>query len=621
MGGIAGVVNFQNRNVETRTVNDMLEMIIHRGPDKKGSYVDGTVGLCSTLINIHNFSENYTQPLISQDGEHILVFNGEIYNYKELKKEYLSGISFSGDSDAEVLLQMYIKYGEDFLKYLNGMFSFAIYDKRKGKIICARDRLGIKPFFYYLDTDQFLFASEIKPILSTGVKSIPDYQSIYDYLVHGYLFHTSNTFFKNIQTLSPSHYLSVDIRSGDMDNKLYWDLSGEASKISLKNEEEYLQEIESTLFDSIRLNLQTEKPIGISVSGGFDSCIVSAAVQKLANVGRKHSLYCYFGDEKGYNESPIAQQLADALSSPLYLFPLSHQKALELAQDIIYLEEQPYAGIPQIAKYNFYNSLRDEGVKVILSGAGGDTLGGESRVIFGGYIFDFIKKFGWERAYVELTSYMKREGINEIDNSPFLLQSLSSLFHGKVTVDGQSYSILEGLDKEFLINEQGHDFIFLKPFSDYSLNMQYQGAFQGKLLRIMHNDDKASSSCGIEMRAPLADHRLIEIIFSSPIEMRMRDGQQRYLMRQIAKKLLNFEGMDSPKVFHLDPQRYWFQTKLANWVAEIIHSKSFNERGIFNQKEVIKEFKAYKNRKNPPTSYHIWQCICTEMWFRAFIDQ
>ena len=126
MGGIAGIVNFQKQNVEPHSINDMLKTIIHRGPDKKGSYVDGAVGLCSTLINIHNFSENYTQPLISQDGKHILVFNGEIYNYKELKKEYLSGISFSCDSDAAVLLQMYIKYGEDCLQFLNGMFSFSI---------------------------------------------------------------------------------------------------------------------------------------------------------------------------------------------------------------------------------------------------------------------------------------------------------------------------------------------------------------------------------------------------------------------------------------------------------------------------------------------------------------
>ena len=621
MCGIAGIVQFNNTTVQRDNLHKMVSTIKHRGPDEDGIYVSGPVGLCSTRLKILDLSTSGSQPMSSSDGQSVLVYNGELYNYKELKRQFLNNINFNGSSDTEVLLQMYIRFGYDAVKYFNGMFSFVILNKNTNTLFCARDRIGIKPLYYYIDDNYFLFGSEIKSILSMGIKPEPDYRSVYDYLMHGYYEHTEHTFFKNIKSLEPGHYLTLDLNDNKITNKRYWDLARESSKICFSSEENFIEEYESLLCDSIKIRLRSDVPVGINVSGGLDSCLISMGVKKVTQDLEHFPLFCYGGSEKGLNEFEYAEKLGTALGWDTSSFVLKPEQVPQLAEDVMWAEEQPYPGVICMAKHNCFRNLSETNVKVILSGHGGDETAGGYKYFIGAYLLDYISKFGLEKTQNELTKFLKIEKTQDIDIGSFLLNSLHVLFHGQATSDGKTFSFIEGYDKDFLKEHVGHDYKFEKPFSDFSLNMQYQDLRYTKVPRILHNVDRASMSFGIEKRVPILDHRLVELAFSSPIEVRLKNGHQRYFMREIAKKLLPKELVNLPKRHSMDPQRYWFKTTLAGWVEGIINSKSLKERGIFQYKELIKEFNKYKQTEKPATSYHIWQSICLEMWFRMFIDK
>ena len=197
---------------------------------------------------------------------------------------------------------------------------------------------------------------------------------------------------------------------------------------------------------------------------------------------------------------------------------------------------------------------------------------------------------------------------------------LNAMFHGQATSDGQPFVSLKLLSDDFLIANSGYSVNFEKPFPDYSTNMQYQDLHYTKVPRILHNVDRASMSVGIEKRVPILDHRLVEFSFSAPLDVRLRDGHMRFFMREIARRILPSRLLNMPKRHSSDPQRAWFKNELADWGIGIIESKSFRERGIFNQNEVLEEFKKYRKLEDPPTSYHLWQCICIELWWRLFID-
>ena len=620
MCGIAGILNLNKKAVDKKSLIDVMVSIKHRGPDEDGIFLEGPVGLCNTRLKILELSKTGSQPMVSHNNQFIIVFNGEIYNYRELKDQFLSNVSFSGLSDTEVLLQMYIKYGNDCLKYLNGMFSFSIWDKKNNILFCARDRIGIKPLYYYFNNSIFIFGSEIKCILKAGIKAEPDFQSISDYLVYGYYEHTNNTFFNNIKSLEPGHYLTLSLSDSKLEKKRYWNLADESAKISYTNEKEFFEDYESLLFDSINLRLRSDVPIGINVSGGLDSCLISVGVQKVTKGKEKFPLFCYGGNEKNLNEFLYAERLANSVGWDLNRFLLHPEQVPQLAEEVILIEEQPYPGVISMAKHNSFRKLKNTDIKVILSGHGGDETAGGYRYFMGAFILDYVSKFGYLKAQEEVIKFLKREERSNIDTGTFLLQSLNALFHGQATSDGQPFVFLQGIQKDFLRDQDGHNFEFEKPFSDFSLNMQYQDLRYTKVPRILHNVDRASMAVGIEKRVPILDHRLVELSFSSPIEFRLKNGNQRYFMREVAKRILPHDLMKMPKRHSMDPQRYWFQTKLSNWVEEIFNSKSFKERGIFEQHELIKEFDEYQQQENPPTSYHIWQYVCLELWFRAFID-
>ena len=274
MCGISGIFNTDKKPVHASQIESMNNLINHRGPDGNGVYVEGNLGIGSTRLAIIDLREIANQPMSDTDGRYVIVYNGEIFNYVELRNELLKkGYRFNNNSDTEVILNSYKEYGEDCLHKLNGMWAFAIWDKREKSLFCSRDRYGIKPFYYYKDKSRFVFGSEIKQILDLGVDKTVNDEIIYDYLVFNFIDHTEQTFFKNVQKLPAGWKLKVSAKEFKL-SKWYELPQGKLEGGNLKT---LYRDFYNLVYDSVRIRLRSDVEVGSCLSGGLDSSCVSAA--------------------------------------------------------------------------------------------------------------------------------------------------------------------------------------------------------------------------------------------------------------------------------------------------------------------------------------------------------
>src|SRR3989344_3092730 len=273
MCAIAGIFDVKGRPVSRAALQRMINVQAHRGPDGEGLYLDGPIGLGHRRLSIIDLSKSGAQPMHSSNGRYVLTFNGEIYNYKELKKE-LPKRNWKSNSDSEVLLAAYGEWGKECVKKFNGIFAFAIWDKKKKELFCARDHVGVKPFYYYFKNGKFIFSSEIKGILAAGVSAAPNERLLYDYLVHGYYQHTSESFFDGIRQLPAGNTLAVSQK--DFRIEPFWSLAEVAPIAEETSDSEVERKFREIFEDAVRLQLRSDVPVGMQLSGGFDSSAVIA---------------------------------------------------------------------------------------------------------------------------------------------------------------------------------------------------------------------------------------------------------------------------------------------------------------------------------------------------------
>jgi asparagine synthase (glutamine-hydrolysing) len=278
MCGICGFVQAKS-GLDKRAVEKMMKLMKHRGPDDEGMHLEDKVGLGHVRLSIIDLSAKGHQPMPNDDESLWIVYNGEIYNYIELREELKEkGATFKSKTDTEVLLKAYEHWGEKCLARLNGMFSFIIYDKKKNILFGARDRFGIKPFYYYKAPGKFIFASEIKPILSTGIKREPNYYAIHDFIMYRFMYQGESTFFNEIKKLLPGHYIKIDIESAKVETKKWWDIETELQPMEL---DKAVSRFDELFKDSVKIRLRSDVPVGSCLSGGLDS---SSIVCTMVNI-------------------------------------------------------------------------------------------------------------------------------------------------------------------------------------------------------------------------------------------------------------------------------------------------------------------------------------------------
>ena len=367
---MCGIVGILGADASENKLDKMLFAQRHRGPDYTGKYLNEGVALGHNRLAIIDLSAQANQPFYSEDQRYCIVFNGEIYNYIELKESLAAHYNFKTHSDTEVLLAAYLYWGKDCLEHLNGMFAFAIYDSVTATLFAARDRFGVKPFYYTQIGDSFYFASEIKSLFAAGKSQQPNEKVWANYFVYGSYGMPNETFWQGIEQLPGGHYL---LYTEDKLQITKWYVFEEEVKKYQKqlSFEEVQEQYEALLKDSIALRFRADVPVGFNISGGLDSSTLLAYVNKIGN-NKNINAYSFYTNDERYDELPWVEEMIKLTANPLNKVLLKSEEASSLALAMAHLQDEPYGGIPTIAYGEIFKQARKDGVIVLLDGQGMD---------------------------------------------------------------------------------------------------------------------------------------------------------------------------------------------------------------------------------------------------------
>jgi asparagine synthase (glutamine-hydrolysing) len=604
----------------------------HRGPDSSGQqwWEAHQSGFGHRRLAILDLSPTGHQPMTTPDGRYWITFNGEIYNFQEIRRQLVAkGFEFRSSGDTEVLLRAYELWGVDCLKKLNGMFAFAIFDTVTGRLFGARDQIGIKPFYYWHDGERFAFASEIKALLKCPfIDRAPDLEA----LATPARFQISPaTGFAGIAKLPPAHYFSFE--HGRLNVMRYWELRPRENGAT--TDAKLVDEMDVLLADAVRLQMIADRPVGAFLSGGLDSSIISALMRK-NNPGDIHAFTVSFSaaDQK-YEQMPndcfYAKKVAQQFGFQFHEFELRPAIADLLPKMVWHLDE-PLSDPATINTYMISEAARDLGIVVLLNGVGGDE-------IFGGY----RKHLACLKAetYQDFVPLILRRGVQRLSSHVPVATGKGGLRYVRWLKRFISIASMPQVER-YLASDLSLPFDrYQQLFPDRSyFNTWFWRAQQPSLTRgdlsyltrMCLNDtyvflpehnltysDKAAMAASIETRPPLTDHRIVEKMFTLPPEQRIRGRTQKWLLKKVSERYLSREIVHRPKAPFNAPLRAWMRGPLAPMVDELLSETSLRRRGFY-QPSAARALIEADRRGIEDNGMVIWTMLTTELWFRTFID-
>jgi asparagine synthase (glutamine-hydrolysing) len=607
MCGICGIVHLDNKPAQEPPVREMMRAMKHRGPDDEGTYMKENVGLGFVRLSILDLSAAGHQPMVSNDGRYVVVMNGEIFNYIELKEELKGFYSFKSTSDTEVLLAAYMKWGEACLEKLNGMFAFAILDTLTNNLFAARDRFGIKPFYYFIAQDTFYFASDIPPLLKVCEHARePEDSIIFDYLVFNRTNHSEKTFFKNILKLQHGHMLTVTGKKVYL--KRWYNLPEKVSQMGASEfgSRDFFEELKS----SINIQLRSDVPVGTCLSGGLDSSAITSLVLENKKDIDLHSFSAVYGKGQRGDESEYIAEYHDKNLKIHYTHPTDDSLLADLDNFIISLSEP----VPTTSIYAEYKvmELAKQHCTVLLNGQGADELMAGYHYFYGYYFRDLLHSGSWRRFLNETYQYLKtHRSVYGLKSMGFSM-SPRSLRHFK----DHSHLTKEFYDKYYECSNSLLDVFYRSGSLKEFLINHFEYKFEHNLLWA----DKTGMQFSLETRFPFLDHNLVEKTLSIPTENYIKDGYTKVIMREALKGILPEKiRTRKDKIGFATPQQDWFRNKKFQAIlTDVVESESFKNRGYFDIPRSKKDLQGLINqgRYNP----EFWKKIHLELWFRRFID-
>jgi len=628
MCGITGKISFGNQFIFPKEIKKMTDSIAHRGPDDEGFWISKNkkIGLGHRRLAIIDLSPAGHQPMSYRNRYHI-VFNGEIYNFQSEKEKLIKlGYTFKSKTDTEVILALYDKYREKCLDHLRGMFSFAIYDEKENILFCARDRVGKKPFKYFYDKKVFIFASELKAILTQyEYHKEPDFEAIHHYLTLQYV-PAPMTGFKNIFKLEPAHYLKLDLNNNTLVKKRYWRLDY-SKKLNLP-EEEWQKKIISKLDESVKIRMISDVPLGAFLSGGIDSSAVVGLMSKHSLKPVK-TFSIGFEDEK-YNELKYARIIADKFKTDHTEF-IVKPDAIEVLPMLVKQYEEPYADSSALPTY-YVSKLTRDSVTVALNGDGGDEN-------FAGYERYSIQKFS--------LIYEKFRFINRLVCVP-IIKYLSNKYSN--TLFDRSYKFASTFDQNYdyrylnyicyFSNEMKQKLysqeLKKKLFSDSYLiiaNAFNDSRTDNKLDQTLYADftnylpedllvkvDIATMAVSLEGRSPFLDHEFLELTARIPSSLKLKGfNNKKYILKKSLEGFIPNEIMYRPKKGFGVPIDKWFKNDLNNYIRGMLLSDKTIIKKYFNLGYIEYLINAHQNTKLN-YSNQLWALLTLELWFREYFD-
>ena len=668
MCGIFGIWQASRFELDPKMVQKAAASIRHRGPDDEGYlFVDTRTGrhwlaggddtppevfsrnypylpreplsrqspgpdcdlaLAHRRLAIIDLSPAGHQPLCNEDATIWIIHNGEIYNFPELRKELESrGHRFLSRTDTEVIVHAYEEWGADCLAEFNGMWAFCLWDSRARKLFCSCDHFGIKPFYYFFDGERFVFASEIKALLAAGLPRKANDRIIYDYLDSGLMDHTAETFFAGIRRLRGGEYAELKVESGEFNIKRYWSLNLKR-KYSGLNHEEYAAKFYRLFEDSIRLRLISDVPVGTCLSGGIDSSAIVCVVDKLMReqgikipgVSVQKTFSARYKDSRHDEGGFIAEVVKKAWVEDHYVYP-DGEGLLREVEDLVYHQDEPFGSTSIYAQWDVFKLAAATRVKVTLDGQGGDELLAGYHIYFGPFFAELARARRWVKLFGEVKDYARVHGYSRArgyaagaayllpEKARFLLKSAWRSFAGGDSWINREY--FRRFDDYYPIKRDGESY-----FDGY-MQMALNSKSIPSLLRY---GDRNSMAHSVESRVPFLDYRLVEFVFSCPLEEKISGGVTKRIFRDAFSGVLPEKirsRMD--KIGFSTPEDAWFRTVMKKYLQDLVSSPSFQDRPYFRGERVQDILELHlQGRKDFRET--IWKAVNLELWLRRFID-
>ncbi|HWM90774.1 MAG TPA: asparagine synthase (glutamine-hydrolyzing) [Thermoanaerobaculia bacterium] len=560
MCGIAGIFG-----TEASRLDAMVGCLGHRGPDGRGVHSDpaGCAALGHTRLSIIDLSDDGLQPMSDPSGRWWIVFNGEIYNYLELRSELASSWEFRTKTDTEVLLAAYAVWGERCMERLIGMFVFLLWDARERRLFAARDRFGVKPLYVHEKDGALLVASEIKALHAAGVAARPDATAWASYLAHGLHDHSERTFWESVRALPPGHALTW--QDGRTSVSPWYDLSCRVGpETDTRGDAEVREEYRALLEESVRLRFRSDVPVGINLSGGLDSSTLLGIVQQVQGPESDIQAFTFVTGDPLYDELPWVEQMLARTCHPLVVCGLTAEEVPALAESVARFEDEPFGGLPTLAYARLFERAREAGVVVLLDGQGMDEQ-------WAGY--DYYRATGGGTVSII-------QGTRERSVRP------------------------ECLTPELRARAERPE--LPSPFPDRLRNLQYRDIRYTKIPRALRFNDRISMRSSTELREPFLDHRLVELALRQPAERKIRGEQQKWMLRSLVCELLPKGVAEAPKRPLQTPQREWLRGPLRGWATEQVERAL--ESGWLDADAVCREWQAYCAGEGD-NSFFVWQWI------------
>lgn len=632
MCGIAGFVDFKKLTSES-TLREMTDALVHRGPDDAGyeiyDFDRASVGFGQRRLSILDLSASGHQPM--HFGNYTANYNGEIYNFREVRQELeQSGYEFLSESDTEVMLKAYDKWGISMVDRFNGMFAFALLDRKLQKLFLVRDRAGVKPLHIYCKENLILFASELKSFHQhTQFQKEIDVNSLALYLQYSYI-PAPYSIFKNTQKLLPGHWLSIDLESGQQNLHCYWNISSHYAKSNSSfSDDEVIRETESRLKKAYNYRMIADVPVGVFLSGGYDSSSVAALLQ--SDRTEKLKTFTIGFQEADFNEAPEAKKIADFLGTDHTEWYVSAKDAAAVLPQLSEIYDEPFADnscVPTV----LVSQLASKQVKVALSADGGDE-------IFGGY-----NKFTQAQQYTRSIPQWLQGSMSGImsfinpDRIPLLNKSynFSSRFE-KLKMIWQTSDPLQAVKyiSQYFTETEVRKLIS-KDFINYStpfeqriscnqvvdeLNTMLDLDFKTFLVNNNLNKvDRASMAVSLEGREPMLDFQLVEFLATLPGHFKIRNGQTKWLLKQVVHKNIPPELMERPKKPFIAPLTVWFRDELKELLNYYLSEEQLKKTGLFNELPIVRLKDQYLNGEKVQFQ-KLWQILCFQLWYNRWMKK
>ena len=615
MCGIVGAVTNNHNKLPSPEIADrMCKVIEHRGPDDQGIYYEEGVFIGMRRLSIIDLESGH-QPIHNEDKTIWTVFNGEIYNFRELRKELeRKGHKFYTHSDAECIVHSYEEYGEQCFSKFRGMFAIAIWDERKKCLILGRDHLGKKPLFYTYTNGLLAFGSELKSLIQLpGFNKTLSQSAIHDYLLFGYI-PTPSSIFKDVQKLPPAHYLIFDLK--EIVIKKFWELSFEP-KIT-GSCESLTEQLEDKLSESVRLRLVSDVPFGAFLSGGIDSSIVVSLMAKEMNMPVKTFSI-------GFKEEEFSE-LSDARIVASHIGAEHHEEVVEadavsILDELVWYFDEPFADSSAIPTY-LVSKMAAQHVKMVLSGDGGDEA-------FGGYdryqkyrVIDRLRKLGGNNVSKALKGAAHFFPHDIKSRVAWLSQRVAQPYPDNylsgvaICTPDLAYELISNSSIDRGYGALGN--IFNKHTQSNPLDSIIAGDIKSYLLDdILVKVDRMSMATSLEARAPLLDYQLMEFAASLPVEYKINKKVTKFLLKKVSEKYLPQSILTKKKQGFGIPLAAWFRTTLKDMMFDIIESQRFRERGIFDVEMTRSILEKHVN-KEKDFSEQLWSILVFELWARAY---